>query len=220
GRTSEDRWLLSLALTARGVASGEAGDHNRATQDLDEASRVAESVARGDPFDDSAQFQLACIANRRGEISGKVASSRAEAEGDYERASGILANLIEKHGQIPHYREELVATLCGRAAVRLATGRIPDAERDCDAALGHLARLIDEQARKGAPENPQYLSLLGRVLARQGRIHFLRGRPSEARNTQAEAVKKLSRAVQLDPARASDRALLERIKDDPARWEE
>src|SRR5262249_42166187 len=54
GRTSEDRWLLSLALTARGVASGEAGDHNRATQDLDEASRVAESVARGDPFDDSA----------------------------------------------------------------------------------------------------------------------------------------------------------------------
>ena len=166
------------------------------------------------------QFQLACIANRRGEISSEDASSLAEAEGDYERAAGILARLIEKQEQIPHYREEMAATLCGRAAVRLAAGRIPDAEQDCEAALGHLTRLIDEQARKGTPENPQYLSLLGRVLARQGRIHFLRGRPSEARNTQAEAVKKLSQAVQLDPARASDRALLDRIKDDPARWEE
>ena len=72
-------------------------------------------------------------------------------------------------------------TLCGRAAVRLAMDRIPDAQRDCEAALDHLAWLIAEQTRKGAPENPQYLSLLGQVLAQQSRIHFLQGRSPEGR---------------------------------------
>ncbi len=57
-------------------------------------------------------------------------------------------------------------TLGGRAAVRLAMSHIPDAQRDCEAALDHLGWLIAEQTRKGAPENPEYLSLLGTVLAR------------------------------------------------------
>jgi hypothetical protein len=79
--------------------------------------------------------------------------------------------------------------------------------------------LIGEQTRKGVPENPQYLSLLGQVLGRQSRIHFLRGSLPEGRNTQAEAVKKLSRAIELDPARAGDRVRLEEIKAGPAQSE-
>ena len=110
-------------------------------------------------------------------------------------------------------------TLCGRAAVRLAMNRIPDAQRDCEAALEHLAWLIGEQTRKGAPENPQYLSLLGQVLARQSRIHFLQGRSPEGQKTQAEAVEKLSRAIELDPARAADKVRLEQIKAGPAQSE-
>ena len=103
-------------------------------------------------------------------------------------------------------------TLCGRAAVRFAMTRIPDAERDCEAALEHLTGLITERTRKGAPENPQYLSLLGQVLNLQSRIHFLRGRSPEGRRTHAEAVEKLSRAIELDPARAADKVRLEQIQ--------
>ncbi len=218
--TTVDRWLLSLALTARGVASWEVGARDRADHDFDEASQVAGSVPRDDDVYDDAQFQLACIANRRGELASKDASSLAESERSYEEASRILARLIKDHEQIPHYREEMAGTLCGLAAVRLAAGRIAEAEGDCKAALGHLAWLIGEQTRQGAPENPEYLSLLGRILARQSRIHQLQGRSMEARKSQDDAVEKLSRAVQLDPARAADRALLERIQGDPARWED
>jgi tetratricopeptide (TPR) repeat protein len=220
GSTSVDRWLLSLALTARGVASGEVGDRGRANQDFDEAAQVAGSVARDDDVYDDAQFQLACIANRRGELSRQDASRLAESARSYEAASGILARLISDHRQIPHYREEMAVTLCGWSAVHLATTHIAEAQRDCAAAQDHVASLIEEQAHRGAPENAEYLSLLGRVLARQSRIHFHQGRPAEGRKTQAEAEEKLSRAVQLDPARAADRARLERIKGDPTRWED
>ncbi len=110
-------------------------------------------------------------------------------------------------------------TLCGRAAVRGAMNRIPDAQRDCEAALDHLTWLIGEQTRKGAPENPEYLSLLGQVLDRQSRIHFLGGRSPEGRSTRAQAVEKLSRAIQLDPARAADKVRLEQINGIPAQLE-
>jgi tetratricopeptide (TPR) repeat protein len=220
GSTSVDRWLLSMALTARGVASGEVGDPDRASQDLDEAARVAGSVARDDDVYDDAQFQLASIANRRGELSSKDPSRRAESERSYEDASGILARLIAAHRQIPHYREEMAVTLCGRSAVHVATAHIPEAQRDCASAQDYVVSLIEQQERRGAPENAEYLSLLGRILARQSQIHFIQDRPAKGREAQAEAVKKLRRAVQLDPARAADRARLERIKGDPTRWED
>jgi tetratricopeptide (TPR) repeat protein len=213
------QWLLAMALTDRGAASGEAGDREHAALDLDEASRIAGSVARGDEVYDDAQFQLACIANLHGELASQDASRRAESEESFEQASRILTRLIGDHGRIPHYREEIAATLCGRAGVRLAMARIPDAQQDCEAALEHLTWLIGEQLRRSAPENPRYLSLLGRVLARQSRIHFLLGRSAEGRSTRAEAIEKLGQAVQLDPARATDRARLERIQADPARVE-
>jgi tetratricopeptide (TPR) repeat protein/tRNA A-37 threonylcarbamoyl transferase component Bud32 len=216
GSTTRDRWLLAMALADRGAASGEAGDRDRAAQDLDEAARVAGSVAREDEAYDDAQFQLACIANQRGELLGKDPSSLAESERSFEQASQILVRLIAGHRLIPHYREEMAVTLCGRAAVRLAGARITEAQRDCEAARDHLAWLVGEQTRKGAPENPRYLSLLGQVLAGQSRIHLLQGRSAEGRQARAEAVARLSRAVELDPARATDRGRLEAIKAGPA----
>ncbi len=66
--TTRDRWLLSMALTDRGVASKEAGDRDRAARDFDEAARVTGSVAQDDEMYDDSQFQLACIANQRGEL--------------------------------------------------------------------------------------------------------------------------------------------------------
>jgi eukaryotic-like serine/threonine-protein kinase len=214
------RWLLAMALTARGVASGSAGDRDRAARDLDEASQVAGSVVRGEEVYDDAQFQLACIANRRGELARKEPSKQVESEGYFEEASRILARLMKDHEQIPHYRKEMALALCGRAAARLATTRIPEAQGDCEAALAHLTWLIGEQTRRGAPENPEYLSLLGRVLARQGRIHCLRDRSPEARQTRAEAVENLRRAIRLDPARAADKVALERMTADPDRWDD
>jgi tetratricopeptide (TPR) repeat protein len=217
GSTDDDRWLLSMALTARGVASGETGERDRATLDFDEASRIAGSMAQGREVYDDAQFQLASIANQRGERSSRDSSSSAESEGYYNEASRILERLIKDHGQISHYREEMAATRGGRAAVRLAAGRISEAEQDCAAALDCLNGLIDERASQGAAENPEYLSLLGRVLALQCQIHLQRGRSQQGQKARTEAVDKLSRALAIDPARAVDRERLEQIKRDPAR---
>jgi eukaryotic-like serine/threonine-protein kinase len=214
--TTRDRWLLSMALTDRGVASREAGNRDRAAHDFDQAAQVAGSVAQDDEVYDDSRFQLACIANQRGELLSTDLAKLPESEKNFEQASQTLTRLINNHKVIPHYREEMAVTLCGRAAVRFAMTRIPDAERDCEAALEHLTGLITERTRKGAPENPQYLSLLGQVLNLQSRIHFLRGRLPEGRRTHAEAVEKLSRAIELDPARAADKVRLEQIQAGPA----
>jgi tetratricopeptide (TPR) repeat protein len=219
-RTTRDRWLLSMALTDRGVASRGTGDRDRAAQDFDEAARVAGSIAEDDPIYDDSQDQLACIANQRGELLSTDLSKLQESENTFEQADKILSRLINKHKVIPLYRELMAATLCGRAAVRLAMNRIPDAQRDCEAAQGHLTWLIAEQTRKGAPENPEYVSLLGQVLTQQSRIHFLQGRSLEGRSTRVEAGKRLSRAIELDPARVADKARLEQIKAGPAQSQE
>jgi hypothetical protein len=49
---------------------------------------------------------------------------------------------------------------------------------------------------------------------------FLEGRSPEGRSTHAKAVEKLSRAIELDPARAADKVLLEQINAGPAQLEE
>jgi len=216
--TTRDRWLLALALTDRGVASRETGDRDRAARDFDEAARVAGSIAQDDEVHDDSQFQLACIANQRGELLSADVSKLAECEKNYEQAAQILTRLIGNHKLIPHYREEMAVTLCGRAALHLAMNRIADAEHDCEAAQEYLGGLIGEQTRKGAPENPEYLSLLGQVLDQQSRIHFVRGRLPEGRSTHTEAVEKLSRAIELDPARAADKVELEQINARPAQF--
>ena len=114
---------------------------------------------------------------------------------------------------ILHYREEMAVTLCGRAAVRLAMTRIPDAQRDCEAAL-EPSWLVDRGTdAQGCPgESRVSQPCLARSLALQSRIQFLQGRAPEGRQTHAEAVEKLSRAIQLDPARAADKVRLEQIK--------
>ena len=220
GSTTRDRWLLSLALLDRGIASREAGDPDRADRDFDEAARVAGSVAPDDELYEDAQFQLACIANQRGELSCADPAKLPESERAYEQATQILTRLMSNHKLIPHFREEMAVALCGRAAVRRAMARIGDSQRDCEAALDHLHGLIGEEARKGAPENSQYLSLLGQALEERSRLHYLQGRLPEGRSTHAEAVDKLSRAVLLDPARAADKVRLKEINARPAQFKE
>jgi hypothetical protein len=48
----------------------------------------------------------------------------------------------------------------------------------------------------------------------------LRGRPESCRKAREEAVEKLTQAVRLDPARAADRARLERIMSESGGWDE
>ena len=193
----------------------EAGERDRAARDFDEAAQVAGSIAQDDQFYDDAQFQLACIANGRGELLSTDLARLVESEKNYEQAAQILTRLISKHKLIPHYREEMAATLCGRAAVRLAMNRIPDAQSDCEAALDHLAWLIGEQKRKGHRKTPSISAFLARCwIGRAGFISSGDG-PQRVKSTHAQAVEKLSRAIVLDPARAADKVRLEGLR--PAR---
>jgi tetratricopeptide (TPR) repeat protein len=219
GSTTRDRWLLSMALADRGVAFREAGDRHRAARDFDEAARIAQMVAKGDECYDDSQFQLAVIANQRGELLSADRPTLPESELSYTQAEEILTRLISNHELIPHYREELAAALCGRAGARVAMNHIPDAEHDCTAARDQLDRLIGQRAPTDARENAEYLSLLGQVLVEQSRIHFLAGRREEGRSARALAIQKLSRVIQLDPARAVDAVRLEQLNADPAQPE-
>ena len=216
--TTRDRWLLGLALTDRGAASRGMGRHDAALQDFDEAERVVSQVPREDETYDDAQFQLASLCNQRGDLLGKDLSRFPESEKNDEQAALILERLMEDHKLVPHYREEMAVTMSGRAAARLAMGRIAAAQRDCQAALDHLAALVEEEARKGAPENPRYLSLLGQARALESRIHRAQGRMDESRKALAEAVESLERVLQIDPARASVKVILDRIKADSAQY--
>jgi serine/threonine-protein kinase len=214
--TTRDRWLLALALTDRGVTLRETGQRDRAARDFDEAARILGAVAQDDEEYDDCQFQLAAIANERGELLSTDPRALGEAVQSYEHAAQILKRLIDNHKVIPHYREEMARALCGRAAVDIAMNRIPDAERDCKAALDHLDWLTGEQTRKGAPVNPEYLSLLGQVLDHESRIYFLLGQATEGQSHHARAIEKLGRAIELDPARAADKVKLEEINARPA----
>jgi tetratricopeptide (TPR) repeat protein len=206
------RWLLSMALTDRSVASKEAGEREKALHDLDDAALLASQVPPDDEWFDDMQLQLATILNRKGELLAQDQTRLAEADESFGQALGILQRLIKNHEVMPQYREELVTTLLGRATLRLAQGRVPEAQRDCDAALEHINWLQGEQARKKSPENPQYLSLRGQVLSVMSQIELLQGKKGESRKTLDKAVEALSRALELDPAREMDKVKLEELK--------
>jgi hypothetical protein len=216
---SRQRWLLAMALTDRGAASKETGDARGARLDLDSATRTAGQITPDDDYYNDAQFQLASIANQKGDLLAGDQSTNAEAERSYGEATRILSGLIKEHQQRPHYREELAVTYSGRAAARQGMGRLPEAQRDCQAALELLEQLIAEEGHEGAPENAQYRSLLGQALARQGRIIVLQGRKAEGKQNLAMAIKQLRRALELDPARATDRIVLDQLEAEAARAE-
>ena len=67
-------------------------------------------VPQDNEFFDDSQFQLACIANQRGELLSTNLSKLPESENNYEQASQILTRLITNHKLIPHYREEVAVT--------------------------------------------------------------------------------------------------------------
>jgi hypothetical protein len=136
-----------------------------------------------------------------------------------EQAFQTLSRLVNDHKLIAHYREALTVTLIGRASTRMAMNLVAEAERDCQAALDLVSRLIDERKRRGAPESPQYLSLLGQMLVRTSQIHIRQGRSADARTALTQAADNLSRAVQIDPARESDKVRLEQIRTSLAQME-
>jgi serine/threonine-protein kinase len=206
------RWLLSLALTDRAIASKEAGEREQALHDLEEAAGLARQVPQDDEWFDDMQLQLATISNRKGELLTKDQARLAEADESFEQASGILQRLIKNHAEMPQFREEFVTTLLGRAELRIAQGNVADALRNCEEALEHVAWLMGEQVRKGSPENPHYLSSRGQILAVKSRVQELQGNTGESRKTLQQAVINLSRALEIDPARLADKVKLEELK--------
>lgn len=211
--TSQDRWLLSMALTDRGVASLEAGRPAAAGPDLDLAEETADRIAEPGQESYDAQFQVAYICNRRGELLGLEPSRLAGAEQQYERAAQLLQELVATHKVIPHYREELAVTLAGRAAIRAGLGpsSLAEAQRDCEAAQVHLESLIEGQKRKRIRINPHYLSLLSRTHSTASRIHLARGDAAKAQDGLVKAAEIMKQATDIDPARARDRVFLDGI---------
>ena len=103
-REPRDQWFLSMAITDRGVACKKAGNHDQAIQDLEEAARVARELSRHELYHDDAQFQLATIANQKGELLSHDRTRHDESDHCFEEASAILSTLITNHKLIPHYR--------------------------------------------------------------------------------------------------------------------
>ena len=180
--TPNDCWLLSMALTDRGPHALEAGRSAAAAEDLDFAEAIADRITeQDDEYND-----VAVPGGLHLQPAGRIAGDRAlwTRPGRSSTRSGaalVLEKRATVHKLIPHYREELAATLAARAAVRAKSGpsRLADAESDCHRAQVLLEKLSDEQNRKGARINPEYLSLLSRALGgvRAGSMRLEATRP-------------------------------------------
>ena len=100
------------------------------------------------------------------------------------------------------------------AELKLARQHPPDAWVECQAAIAMLNQLVQEQTLRGAPENPQYLSLVGQAIALSARIQVAQGHPQEARVLRERAVDHLRRAVEIDPGRTHDEQILHRVEEE------
>jgi serine/threonine-protein kinase len=207
-----NRWLLTLALVARGTAARDAGDDRAAARDLDEAEAVAGPVPSDDPFHDDLQFQLARIDRLRGEAIGRGPAAPEVLESALARASQRLNDLIAKNKLMPQYDEEMAATLSARAAIRLARQRPAEAEADCRAAIARLQRLIDDRATRHAPVHPGYLGLRGRAHLLAARIHDEQGRRQDARLARDKGAADLREAFHIDDTRGQDAKALDLLK--------
>ncbi len=210
----DDQWLLSMALTDRAAVSLEADNPDGAEADLKLAETVAEQILASEPDHTDAQFQLASICNRRGELLALNAPGLAEAEKQYGRAQLLLAELVRGRELIPHYREEMAVTLMGRANVRCSQGteHLADAESDCNDAKRLLEKLIEEQKTKGVRVNPDYLSSLSRAYVTASRIELARGDRAKALDNLQKAATMMNQAIAIDVSRARDRAFLDQVK--------
>ena len=109
---------------------------------------MCDRILQADPSYNDAQYQLACIRGRRADLHAKSPTKLGDADQCYSAGAALLETLARSFKLIPHYRQELAETLSGRAEVRLALGRLAEAQRDCDDSRGMIAALMDDASAK------------------------------------------------------------------------
>jgi serine/threonine-protein kinase len=206
-----DRWLLSMALADRASAAAESGELESTLADFGTAEEVALQIKDEDVLND-AHFQVALISNQRADALRKEPSRQVQVANDYAQAARILEPLIKNYKYRPQYREEMAVSLTGSARLHLERQRPAQADRDIHSALDLLDKLIDEHARKGAPESAQYLSLQGRALFVASMLQASQGMSDEAEATRAKAIARIERSLEIDPARQRDRETLKAMR--------
>ncbi len=209
-QSGHDHWLLAMALITRAAAERRLGDDPAATRDLDAAESALKAIPAGDPSRNDAEFLLVQVDRRRGEpILGRAPTSAGKL---LDRARDRLEAQIRRDGLRSHLLEERVALQAARARVYLIEHDFEKAGGQARQAITWTKALVGSREPNKGPENPEYLSLLGRAEALSARIQEALHHPDDAAVLRSDAAGHLQHAIQLDQARVGDTRLLEAIR--------
>ena len=209
-QSGHDQWLLAMALCIRGASERRLGDETAAARDLDAAQSAIEAIPAGDPSRNDAEFLLVQVDRRRGEpILGRAPTSAGKL---LDRARDRLEAQIRRDGLRSHLLEERVALQAARAGVYLIEHDFEKARDQARQAITWNKALVGSRQPNKGPENPEYLSLLGRAEALSAQIQEALHHPDDAEILRRDAAGHISRAIQLDQARAQDARLLNAIR--------
>ncbi len=210
-QAGHDRWLLAIALSSRGASARRLGDETAASRDLDAAESALKAIPAGDPSRGDAEFQLVQIDRRRGEPVLGLASEGAGAILD--RARTRIEALIQTRGQASANQvEELARIRVAQAEVHLIDRHPDEALTEARHAITLSKALVASCESNKAPENPDFLALLGRAEWLSARAQEALNHPDDASALRRDAVGHLRRAIQLDEARAGDARLLKTLQ--------
>ncbi len=135
---------------------------------------------------------------------GSDAGRVPEAFKCFDEALELIHLLIQKHTDMPHFREELADVLNRQSRFLLARRRVSEAEKGC-----RRARETLEALATSAPRNPVYASLLGVTAGIEAQIQLEKRNAGAGRGLFAQAAGQFERALAIDPDRQLDRRRLE-----------
>jgi tetratricopeptide (TPR) repeat protein len=203
----QDRWLLALAVYQRGLALRDLKNGASAHNDFDRAQLVARAIPVDSPFYTDAQYAIAMVLVSAAEKPAKPGLQATDMAALLDQAIPMLQNLVRDAAEMPHFREGLCHAFAERCQIMIALNRDNEAAKDCAHAL-----VLANELHQFMPDNPGYLSLLGRATALEGRVAKLRVETGLAQRRLTESVGLLKQALQRDPDRYFDRVRLEALE--------
>jgi serine/threonine-protein kinase len=206
----EQRWLHTLALHQRGLASKDLKDYAGARTDFERALVIAKAIPENSLYMIDTQYALATIKASQGEAEIEAGGEQKKARGLLDEAVPMFHGFVRDAPDMPHFRESLCVALLARCPLALASGAIAEAEKDSRDALALATEL-----HKHAPEHPEYFSLCGRAMLLKSEIAARRGETALAASRRADGISRLKQAIERDSERHFDRKRLAELTGGP-----
>ena len=202
-----DRVVLPLLLLNRADLLSTLGRPAEAEASARTAVTAYRTLLAAYPHANDVKQLLAKALDELAEAEATDPARRARALANLDEAVGLVEPLLVEYPRIVYYPRLLASLRANRGEVRLADGRLEPARVDLAFADASLVERV-----KTGPAQADPLGQHARVKAALARLAALEGDPAKARGLADEAVDLQRRASDLEPARPSERACLEKYR--------